>query len=126
MEKVVAILDDLARPVPETAVGRLIKKSTSGVCLPEVVALASFGEVVDELFADGVINWGRVIVLHAYAADVARLHGDVDACARIVDAKTSAWLESVGGWPQSRSDSSQALVVPWSMLSSWWNRLFRF
>jgi len=73
------------------------------------VCRRTFVRVVDELFADGRYNWGRVVTVFAYAGWLARgckSASDVDAWADIVievageyiGCKLSPWICQQGGW----------------------------
>lgn len=117
------VLRDLMKPVPETEAGKLINKTMIGVVVPRVVE--DMEGVADGMFADGLINWGRVVVLYAYAARVASRYGDVSKCARVVDCKTRAWIESNGGWA-GLTACAKASATGEGRRKSWWERIFFF
>jgi hypothetical protein len=105
------ILCDLMKPVPETDVGKLINEVMVGVAMPRVVA--NIREVTDQMFENRRMTWGRVVVLYAYAARVASMYGDLATCAKVVGAKTSDWIESVGGWAAFPVERPRSCRKPW-------------
>lgn len=83
--------------------------------------MASFTNVVDEMFADGQYNWGRVVTIYAFAGWLARYcccgrACDASAVSRVsvrhaepaklmaacagdyVARRLSAWVRKQGGW----------------------------
>ena len=82
------------------------------------VCRRTFAGVVDELFADGRYNWGRVVTVFAYAGWLARVckptsnvsqvnvraWSDVvtDVAGEYVSSKLSHWICQQGGWVATR------------------------
>ena len=69
----------------------------------------TFTNVVNELFRDGEINWGRVVSVYAFAGRLAKhLHEEektsmaiqdiATICGEFVALDLGSWIEQQGGW----------------------------
>lgn len=69
----------------------------------------TFTNVVNELFRDGEINWGRVVSVYAFAARLARhldgqnedataIQNIATICGEFVAFDLGGWIEKQGGW----------------------------
>lgn len=92
--------------------GHLLDDSSSGNSrylamkrLVEEIALGSkinchavpFFMVADEMFADGEINWGRVVTLYAFAKEKSN-ELDAERLGDYVGNKLGFWILTQGGW----------------------------
>ena len=69
---------------------------------------ALFQSIAKEMFADRVINWGRIAVLYTFAGELAvyckEHHMEAESASvsgwlsAFVDKNLSGWIEKTGGW----------------------------
>jgi hypothetical protein len=71
----------------------------------------TFHNVVNELFRDGAVNWGRVVSVYAFAGRLAKhlamqkdscssdvIHTVSEICGSLVAHELKDWIEKQGGW----------------------------
>lgn len=95
------LLDDLMAAHPSTYIGRRIANTVGDAVsrIPSATSPRQFETIVDLLFADHCMHWGRIAVSYAYAAKCARTAPHYrETFARIVATKTNGWITSNGGW----------------------------
>ena len=104
----------------------LLAQMCSKLNFSKETVYSSFCEVVKEMFSDGVINWGRIAVLFAFAAQVAKYcnennMGDqmdniTEWTARYVG--EMGWIEQQGGW----NGLNRCFRDIGESNTSWWSR----
>ncbi len=95
------ISDDIEKRNPE-----LLAQMCSKLNFSKETIYSSFCGVAKEMFSDGVINWGRIVVLFAFSAQVVKYCDGQNICdqvdnitdwtARFVN--EMGWIEQQGGW----------------------------
>lgn len=86
-----SILKELWSPPATTEIGKLVEKQKE---LLKGLPVLPLEAVLDEMFSDGVTNWGRVLTAHCYAAMAVKRDSDVDELARILTSKLGGWIET--------------------------------
>ncbi|CAB4001674.1 apoptosis regulator R1-like [Paramuricea clavata] len=81
-----------------------------------------FNGVAENIFEDGLINWGRIIALLGFSVKVSQYLEDksdqiVDLTVCFIVDKTGLWIQSKGGWKNVivhfNSSSSSRDIVGW-------------
>lgn len=93
--------DDIEQRNPD-----LLEQLCSKLNFSKETGYSSFSEIAKEVFSDGKINWGRIVVLFAFCAKLGKYCNDnnmndqigniTEWTARFVAGL--GWIESQGGW----------------------------
>ena len=86
----------------------LLKSMVMKLNITEKNGYHTFVNVADEIFADGTVNWGRIVSLYAFSARLAAYSVESDLAAytdcvadftgKYVANKLSGWIHENGGW----------------------------
>jgi hypothetical protein len=84
----------------------LLEQLCSKLNFSKETGYSSFCEIAKEVFADGVINWGRIAVLFAFSAKLGKYCNENNMRDQIEDITQWTarfvtgldWIESHGGW----------------------------
>jgi len=86
----------------------LFNDAVQNVHIAEINGLNTFDAVADELFLDGVCNWGRVIAWFAFCASLAKKFPDTTSpdtldfyavfCWYYINNRMCDWIAKAGGW----------------------------
>ena len=93
--------DDIERRNPD-----LLEQLCSKLNFSKETGYSSFCEIAKEVFADGVINWGRIVVLFAFSARLGKYCSENNMGDQIEDLTQwtarfvigLGWIEQQGGW----------------------------
>ena len=102
-EKLSSIVDAQMTARPD-----LFNDAFQNVHIVEINGLNTFDAVADELFLDGVCNWGRVIAWFAFCASLAKKFPDTTSPDSLdlyavfswyyIDNRMCNWIAEAGGW----------------------------
>ena len=86
----------------------LFNDAVQNVHIVEINGLNTFDAVADELFVDGVCNWGRIIAWFAFCASLAKKFPDTTSPETLdfyavfswyyIDNRLCDWITKAGGW----------------------------